>query len=192
MRRVSYLDYAEFCLSQVLTKFLTVRRSLCAKKQSHDHYLDCAKITNQSHELYLEFDFYCKTRAMCTIWNTFYSALKSIGINKRTTDGCLVLIWCIEIALKSRLLVRRGKSIYYPIVFSQFGIGLGQGRAGAEGYWRQWGFGMAAMYKSDFLGMDLSIVGWGKEDVSLYEKYVLQSNLEILRQDCGFGNQNFE
>ena len=88
-------------------------------------------------------------------------------------------------------MVRRGKSIYYPIVFSQFGIGSGQGRAGAEGYWRQWGFGMAAMYKSDFLGMDLSIVGWGKEDVSLYEKYILQSNLEILRQDCGFGNQNF-
>ena len=92
---------------------------------------------------------------------------------------------------KPRLLVRRGKSIYYPIVFSQFGIGLGKERAGAEGYWRQWGFGMAAMYKSDFLGMDLSIVGWGKEDVSLYEKYILQSNLEILRQDCGSGYQNF-
>ena len=36
--------------------------------------------------------FILQTRAMCTIYNKFYSALKSIGINV-----CFVLIWCIEI-----------------------------------------------------------------------------------------------
>ena len=77
MRRVSYLDYAEFCLSQVLTKFLTVRRSLCAKKQSHDHYLDCAKITNQSHEFYLECAFFSNQSRVYYLEHLSYSALKS-------------------------------------------------------------------------------------------------------------------
>lgn len=41
------------------------------------------------------------------------------------------------------------------------------------GYWRAFGFGIVAMYKSDLQsvgGLDTSILGWGGEDVDLYEK----------------------
>lgn len=41
------------------------------------------------------------------------------------------------------------------------------------GYWRAFGFGIVAMYKSDLKavgGLDTSILGWGGEDVDLYEK----------------------
>ena len=63
------MDYVEFYLRHVLTKFLIVGRALCTKNQSHvyyldcvksisvpclEYYLDCAGTTNQSHELYLE------------------------------------------------------------------------------------------------------------------------------------------
>ena len=74
-----------------------------------------------------------------------------------------------------RLLAKKGKSVYFPIVFSHFGGNT------SKGYWRQHGYGMAAMYKSDFIGMDLSIHGWGKEDVTLYDKYLTKTNITIFR-----------
>lgn len=52
-----------------------------------------------------------------------------------------------------------------------------------SGYWRQFGFGIAALYNSDFRqagGFDTSIQGWGKEDVDLYGKFV-ESNFTIFR-----------
>ena len=52
-----------------------------------------------------------------------------------------------------------------------------------SGYWRQFGFGIVCLYNSDLRrvgGFDTSIVGWGKEDVDLYEKFVA-SNLTIFR-----------
>ena len=51
------------------------------------------------------------------------------------------------------------------------------------GYWRQFGFGIVSVYGSDLKrvgGFDTSIVGWGKEDVELYEKFI-KSNLTIFR-----------
>lgn len=44
------------------------------------------------------------------------------------------------------------------------------------GYWRSFGFGIVSMYKSDLKavgGLDTSILGWGGEDVDLYEKVQL-------------------
>lgn len=41
------------------------------------------------------------------------------------------------------------------------------------GYWRAFGFGIVSMYKSELLmagGLDTSILGWGQEDVDLFEK----------------------
>lgn len=52
-----------------------------------------------------------------------------------------------------------------------------------SGYWRQFGFGIVSVYNSDLRsvgGFDTSIVGWGKEDVDLYEKFI-HSNLTVFR-----------
>lgn len=52
-----------------------------------------------------------------------------------------------------------------------------------KGYWRQFGFGIVVVYNSDLRrvgGFDVSIVGWGKEDVDLYEKFIA-SNLTVFR-----------
>lgn len=51
------------------------------------------------------------------------------------------------------------------------------------GYFRQFGFGIASVYKSDFVsvgGFNTEIKGWGLEDVHLFEKFV-QSNISIFR-----------
>ena len=52
-----------------------------------------------------------------------------------------------------------------------------------SGYWRQFGFGIVCVYNSDLRrvgGFDTSIIGWGKEDVDLYEKFI-KSNITIFR-----------
>ncbi|CAH1796566.1 unnamed protein product [Owenia fusiformis] len=88
------------------------------------------------------------------------------------------------------------KQVYYPIVFSQYDPAdvcpkvedcemrhnpfiYGEN----IGYWRQFGFGIVSLYKSDLDnagGLDMTIQGWGKEDVDLYGKF-LKSNLTIFR-----------
>ena len=51
------------------------------------------------------------------------------------------------------------------------------------GSWRTYGYGMACMYKSDFLrsgGFDMRIVGWGEEDVRLCEALIAH-HIEVFR-----------
>lgn len=51
------------------------------------------------------------------------------------------------------------------------------------GYFRQYGFGILAIYKRDFErigGFDLNIKGWGLEDVQLFET-LIKSNLTVYR-----------
>lgn len=51
------------------------------------------------------------------------------------------------------------------------------------GYFRQFGFGIASVYKNDFVsvgGFNTEIKGWGLEDVHLFDKFV-QSNISIFR-----------
>lgn len=52
-----------------------------------------------------------------------------------------------------------------------------------SGYWRQFGFGIVSVYNSDLRlvgGFDTKIIGWGKEDVDLYEKFIA-SNITVFR-----------
>lgn len=84
------------------------------------------------------------------------------------------------------------RQIYFPVVFSQFDPKIvhkdGKRRETfaideISGYWRQFGFGIVSLYKQDYRtvgGFDLSIQGWGKEDVDFFEK-VVKSNLRIFR-----------
>lgn len=52
-----------------------------------------------------------------------------------------------------------------------------------HGFWRPFGFGIVAIYKSDYIrlgGFDLHISGWGSEDVTFYDN-VIKSDLKIVR-----------
>ena len=88
-----------------------------------------------------------------------------------------------------RLLTIQGQTVYFPIVYSTFGNshrnttlrGM-QKLENVEGYWRQFGYGMVAMYKSDYIGMDVKIRGWGKEDITLYDTFLRKKpHIELIR-----------
>ncbi|KAK8735340.1 hypothetical protein OTU49_005628 [Cherax quadricarinatus] len=93
-----------------------------------------------------------------------------------------------------RLHTIKGYQIYYPIVFSEFDPKFARKGDSEDnydhsmineevGYWRTFGYGIVAMYKSELQvagGLDTSILGWGGEDVDLFEK-VLKSGIRIFR-----------
>ena len=91
------------------------------------------------------------------------------------------MIFTYDFLYRVRLNTIEGKQVYYPIVYSEYDPNYGgkhddHFRIDANGgYWRQFGFGLLAAYKSDLRragGFDTTIVGWGKEDVDLYEKFI--------------------
>lgn len=86
--------------------------------------------------------------------------------------------------------------VYFPIVFSEFSpkfwhptdrneashqhFSYGRQR----GYFRHFGYGLVSLFKSDFVrigGFNLSIHGWGMEDVDLFEKVISSANLRVFR-----------
>ena len=91
-----------------------------------------------------------------------------------------------------RLNTIKTKQVYFPIVFSEYSSELDDDLLNNDikmslnnnhGYWRQYGFGIVSLFKSDLQsvgGLNIRIQGWGKEDVDLYSKFV-SSNLTILR-----------
>lgn len=96
-----------------------------------------------------------------------------------------------------RLNTIQGKQTYFPIVFSEFDPTIVYNNEKIEespnhylinsntGYWRQFGFGIASMYSKDLRmvgGYNTTIKGWGKEDVDVFDKFVmLSSNITIFR-----------
>ncbi|XP_041464251.1 chondroitin sulfate synthase 1-like [Lytechinus variegatus] len=94
---------------------------------------------------------------------------------------------------RCRMNTDRRKSVYFPVVFSQYSPDIvfgSEARQGSQlvinndaGYFRHFGFGLVCLYHGDMNdvgGMNNAIVGWGMEDVDLYEKFV-QSNMTIFR-----------
>lgn len=120
-----------------------------------------------------------------------------IGVSKCKDDDLLFFV-DVDIVFTNSALQRIrlntiiNRQLYFPIVFSQFDPKIVYDDAkrrdsyainNFNGYWREYGFGIASLYKKDFRsigGFDLMIQGWGKEDVDLYEKAV-RSNLTTFR-----------
>ncbi|XP_057303714.1 chondroitin sulfate N-acetylgalactosaminyltransferase 1-like [Hydractinia symbiolongicarpus] len=118
------------------------------------------------------------------------------------SKGNVLMFFCdvdvyftVDFLERCRLHTSPSRKIYYPIVFSQYNPVIVFG--GQEppplrdqmyltydsGFWRDFGFGMTCQYRDDFLnvgGFDLSIKGWGGEDVALYKQH-LRSKLTIIR-----------
>ena len=109
---------------------------------------------------------------------------RGVGLTKGLEvceESDLVFIVDVDISFTSSTLdnVRRftveGKSVYFPIVFSEFRDG--------GGYWRDYGYGIMSGYKKDIVsvgGYNLDFKGWGKEDVDLYDKF-LKSSIKAFR-----------
>ncbi|XP_064117256.1 chondroitin sulfate N-acetylgalactosaminyltransferase 1-like [Macrobrachium nipponense] len=87
--------------------------------------------------------------------------------------------------------------VYYPVLFSQYNPRLvyqlhEQSIPNIEaqltineqaGFWRQFGFGMACVYTSDYetAGGFPDMNTWGGEDVVLYEKFLSLDHIKVLR-----------
>lgn len=95
------------------------------------------------------------------------------------------MVFGVETLQRVRMHTQRGRQVYLPIVFSQYDPkrrGAGSSTESLpiddeSGYFRQFGFGICAIYKSDILdedinGFDKDITGWGLEDVKFLEKIV--------------------
>jgi len=113
-----------------------------------------------------------------------------------------------EFIRRVRLNTVRRKQIYYPIVFSHYNPRFTSGILAAPrfgrhsasdafnsssfnddvGYWRHFGYGILAAYNEDFIeagGFDLSINGWGLEDVRLFERFVARNVTVFRAPDVG-------
>lgn len=97
-----------------------------------------------------------------------------------------------------RLNTIEGRSVYYPVVFSQYDPQLVCEKDNSSvcspkmspfvfdkqgGYWRNFGYGIVSLLNSDLRragGFDLNIKGWGKEDVALVDKFIFY-NVSVFR-----------
>ncbi|KAJ8954957.1 hypothetical protein NQ318_000388, partial [Aromia moschata] len=125
-----------------------------------------------------------------------------LGVNSITEDE-LMLFVDVDMIFDQRSLERvrkntvRNKMLYFPIVYSLYNPNLlnksydnlGYSAFGTHiineenGFWRQFGFGIVSLYKSDYQnlgGFNLMISGWGYEDVTFYDNAV-KSGLKIVR-----------
>ncbi|KAI6207850.1 Hexosyltransferase [Aphelenchoides besseyi] len=106
------------------------------------------------------------------------------------------MIFTYETIQRIRLNTVEGAQVYFPIVFSEFSSKFwnaadrndpnhshfSYGRQ--RGYFRHFGYGLAAIYRRDFDeigGFNLTIQGWGLEDVELFEKVVASKHLRVFR-----------
>ncbi|KAM5300007.1 chondroitin sulfate synthase 3 [Ctenodactylus gundi] len=120
-------------------------------------------------------------------------------------DNDTLLLFCdVDLIFREDFLQRcrdntiQGQQVYYPIIFSQYDPKVTNGGSSPPeddfvfskktGFWRDYGYGITCIYKSDLLGaggFDTSIQGWGLEDVDLYNK-VIRSGLRPFRsQEVG-------
>ncbi|XP_072201509.1 chondroitin sulfate synthase 1 [Excalfactoria chinensis] len=108
------------------------------------------------------------------------------------------LVFTTEFLQRCRANTVLGQQVYFPIIFSQYDPKIVySGKVPSDnhfaftqktGFWRNYGFGITCIYKGDLLragGFDVSIQGWGLEDVDLFNK-VIQAGLKTFRsQEIG-------
>ncbi|XP_028728647.1 chondroitin sulfate synthase 1 [Peromyscus leucopus] len=108
------------------------------------------------------------------------------------------LVFTVEFLQRCRANTVLGQQIYFPIIFSQYDPKIVySGKVPSDnhfaftqktGFWRNYGFGITCIYKGDLVrvgGFDISIQGWGLEDVDLFNK-VVQAGLKTFRsQEVG-------
>ena len=128
-----------------------------------------------------------------------FSRAKALDLGMaKLNDHDLAFLCDVDMDIKNEFLTKcrrntiQGKSVYYPEVFKLYNRKYVY-RNGwkprkysinrEQGHWGYYAYGMLCIYKSDYKavgGLDTGMMGWGGEDVDLYER-VLRSNLDVLR-----------
>nr|XP_022906021.1 chondroitin sulfate synthase 1 isoform X1 [Onthophagus taurus] len=125
------------------------------------------------------------------------------GVETTNQDDLLFFI-DVDIVFNAKSLMRIRQntiqhfSVYYPIVYSMYDPEFFGKKYDIDdyklfenesllnednGFWRQFGFGIVSLYKSDFIklgGFNTTIVGWGMEDVNFYDSTIM-SRLKVVR-----------
>ncbi|KRY34703.1 Chondroitin sulfate synthase 1 [Trichinella spiralis] len=117
-----------------------------------------------------------------------------VGIAKCPPDALLFLtdvdmLFTKEALYRLRANTKLGRQVFFPIVFSEFQTSAAKDgdhfdHSTHRGHFRHFGYGSVALYKSDFDaagGLDLSIDGWGLEDVDLFQKLLNRTQLNLFR-----------
>ena len=103
------------------------------------------------------------------------------------------LVFRREFADRCRANAVLGKRAYFPVMFSQFNPRItfaNKPHAGhyyyakEAGFWRWYSFGPVCAYAKDINdsgGLNTGLLGWGLEDVDLYEKFLKRVDIEIFR-----------
>lgn len=134
--------------------------------------------------------------------------VQTANLESKTLKKSRLLFFCdIDVHFQLQFLdtCRRSavenRVVFYPVVFSLYNPtlvyhALGKNGKSAHdrtklrrvhkdhGFWRDFGFGMSCQYQKDYTkigGFDLSLHGWGLEDVLLYRKYASSSSFSINR-----------
>ena len=93
---------------------------------------------------------------------------------------------------RARLNAIKGKQVYFPIFFKLYKLDfVNKYRKGNSsqllkrhnGHWAHYSYGMVVIYVSDYRkagGFDVSLKGWGEEDVDFFNK-VIKHGLEVFR-----------
>ena len=188
-----FMDYfAEICIRRDKRVYLTIVYFGDEGKQEIKECLE--KVAAENH--YNQYKFIERT-------DSFSRGMGLLAGAEAWENGNVLMFFCdVDIYFdlgyldRCRLNTAPGKKVYYPIVFSLYNPEVAYHSLPEvphwrdqlvlrkdSGFWRDFGFGMTCMYRSDFMfmkGFDTSIQGWGGEDVKLYRKMV-QSNLEVIR-----------
>ncbi|KAI1704671.1 chondroitin n-acetylgalactosaminyltransferase domain-containing protein [Ditylenchus destructor] len=106
------------------------------------------------------------------------------------------MLFDYETLERIRLNTILGAQVYFPITFSEYFNeywnlpGVDESMRTYEdsrGYFRHFGFGLVSIFKSDFDqvgGFNLTINGWGLEDVDLFEKCMKRAVNRIVVKRC--------
>ncbi|MFT7815754.1 chondroitin sulfate synthase 3 [Arapaima gigas] len=134
-----------------------------------------------------------------------FSRGRALEMGSSQLEKDTLLFFCdVDLAFSADFLQRcrdnavLGTQAYFPIIFSQYDPKIVYSGSPPDdsnfvftkksGFWRDYGYGIACIYKSDLLkagGFDTSIKGWGLEDVDLFAK-VINSGLKAFRsQETG-------
>ena len=70
------------------------------------------------------------------------------------------------------------QTVYYPVFLSQYELI-------DKGFWRGYSYGMVVFNRGDYMklpGFDMTKIGWGEEDIELYQQFLTQKTMSIIRE----------